>query len=759
MKKLFFFIVAVFISNDIYAQSILSGKVYDKSTNETIEGASVIIPDLKVGVVTNSEGNFILNHLPSKKTIIQVRMFGYALISNSVDLVKGENTINFYLLPQVLEKNEVVITGSAFTTSHAQSSLSVEPLEKKQLQSNGATNITEAISQVAGVSSISTGGGISKPVIRGLGYNRIVTINEGIRQEGQQWGDEHGLEIDQFAAERVEVLKGPASLLFGSDAIGGVINILAPLPASHGSINGEVTSQYQSNNHLYVQSAMLEGNQKGIVWCGRYTIKNAAAYSTPHQVVYNSAFNEANASGMIGINRKWGYQHVYFSSFQARYGMIEGDRDSNGLFVNHEGVSVSNAEALTRKLDLPFQYVNHYKISTLGSYFLKKGNLRTVFGWQKNQRMEFEDNEFIPGMSIDLTTMSADVKYYFPELKNYEVVIGWSGGAQANKNKGGVYLIPNYNSRETGVFASVKKTNNKWTKNVGLRYDYKNIIGDSLTSLFVAFNKLYAAWSGALGCTYEASDKLHFKGNLGRGFRIPNISELSANGIHEGTYRYEIGNPNLKPETSWQFDVGAGYENQKTGWELSLFYNYFNQFIYCRNAGMELFNSGNAVYPIFRYVQGNADFIGGEFSIDHHLTNQLHFENKFSYVKATNLETHLPIPYIPPFHFNSSLIYELLKNREGKLKSMQVSAQVDYFAKQNRIDSFETTTKQYSLISCGTNAHFESKHITFDIFCQVNNLTNVTYYNHLSRLKYIQVSGMGRNLTIGCSIPFGLVKH
>jgi iron complex outermembrane receptor protein len=464
-------------------------------------------------------------------------MFGYGGISVSVDMTTDVTSLELFLSPQILEKDEVVITGSAFATNHAQSSLSVDPIEKSQIQNAAATNITEALTQVAGVSSISTGGGIAKPVIRGLGYNRIVSINEGIRQEGQQWGDEHGLEIDQFSADRVEVLKGPASLLFGSDAIGGVINILEPFPAPLGTIKGELISQYQSNNKMYVVGAMAEGNQNGIVWRVRKTNKNAAAYSTPDEVVYNSAFNEDNASVMLGVNKKWGYQHFHFSSYQAQFGMIEGERDSTGLFVTPEGNSVTNSDALTRTIGLPFQRVNHYKVSSLGSYFIGKGNLRTVFGWQNNQRKEYEDDSSTPGMFIDLKTITGDAKYYFPQQNNWDIVVGISGGMQQNNNRGEEYLIPDYSSTDVGIFSSIKKVKDKWSRNFGLRYDWKTISADSLSGVFNSFDKSFNAISGSLGFTYEANDRLHFRWNAGRGFRVPNISELSANGVHEGTFR------------------------------------------------------------------------------------------------------------------------------------------------------------------------------------------------------------------------------
>ena len=759
MKRVFLFIVALLFCNDVKSQLIIKGKVLDKKTNEAIVGASVIIPEFKIGTITNENGEFKLTNFPQRKMLLQVRCVGYGSINVDVELTRDILSIELLLPPQILEKDEVVITGSAFATNHAQSSVSIDPIEKAQIQNTSASNITEALTQVAGVSSISSGGGIAKPVIRGLGYNRIVSINEGIRQEGQQWGDEHGLEIDQFSAERVEILKGPASLLFGSDAIGGVVNILEPFPAPLGTIKGELISQYQTNSKQYVVGAMAEGNQNGFVWRFRKTNKNAAAYSTPNEVIYNSAFNEDNASLMLGINKKWGYQHFHVSSYQAQFGMIEGERDSLGLFITSEGNSVSNDEALTRTIDLPFQRVNHYKVSSLGSYFIGKGNLRTVFGWQNNQRKEYEDDASAPGMFIDLKTVTGDVKYYFPQNNDWDIVVGLSGGMQQNNNKGQEYLIPDYSSTDVGVFSSVKKVKNKWSRNLGLRYDWKTISTDSLSGVFNSFERSFNAFSGSFGFTYEATERLHFRWNAGRGFRVPNISELSANGVHEGTFRYEVGNPDLKPETSWQFDAGLGYESEKIGGEFSLFYNAFNQFIYYRNSENQTMSVDNVNYPLFRYVQGDALFYGGEVSVDYHITEQVHFENKASYVWAINQETELALPYIPPFHLNSVLCYEFIKKQNGNWKSIKIKAQYDYFAKQNRIDQFESITEAYSLFGGGLSARYQSKNTCVDFYVIASNITNEVYYNHLSRLKYVGIAGMGRNLTIGCSIPFGILKN
>ncbi|MBK5286454.1 MAG: carboxypeptidase-like regulatory domain-containing protein, partial [Bacteroidia bacterium] len=297
MKFSFIILFTFFIVTRSVAQS-LSGTVEDKATGETLPGVAVYFPDLKTGAATDSKGHYEIKNLPKSKFIVQVKLIGYSTVTTTMDLSLITQK-NFTLSVAAIETPEVVITGSAFTAEHSQTSVPVVPVDKIQMLTVGTGNIISALSVTPGVSAIGTGEAVSKPVIRGLGYNRIVIVNEGIRQEGQQWGDEHGIEIDEFAADRIEILKGPASLLYGSDALGGVINILEPILPPAGKIRGVFNSKFSSNNQLTSNSIMLEGNQSGLVWRMRGTFKNAAPYQTPVERVFNSAFNEKNAEGLF----------------------------------------------------------------------------------------------------------------------------------------------------------------------------------------------------------------------------------------------------------------------------------------------------------------------------------------------------------------------------------------------------------------------------------------------------------------------------
>ncbi|MDP3433116.1 MAG: TonB-dependent receptor, partial [Bacteroidota bacterium] len=247
------------------AESNLSGTITDRNTGETLPRVSVYFPDLKTGTVSKSDGTYSISRLPSAKVLVQVSSTGYKLIAVSIDL-KLINLMDFALEPAITEISEVVVTGQSGGTEKNRTPAPVTTIPTTHLLENSASNIIDALASEPGISQVTTGVGISKPVIRGLGYNRVVVVNDGIRQEGQQWGDEHGIEIDEFAISKVEILKGPASLAYGSDAMAGVINLISAPFLPEGTISGQILSNFQTNNGLVGNSLNLAGNKNGFVW-------------------------------------------------------------------------------------------------------------------------------------------------------------------------------------------------------------------------------------------------------------------------------------------------------------------------------------------------------------------------------------------------------------------------------------------------------------------------------------------------------------
>lgn len=764
MKPVILYLCLLFSYTSVYAKLIpIEGKVIDGNTKESLPAAIVTIPDLKISVATDINGKFIFPEMPDKgKFLIEIRYVGYKTLIQIIDLSMKQDLV-YELFPSIIEANEVVVTGTAFSSDNRKNSTAVSSVSKDQLINRPSSNLIDAIAKIPGVSQVSTGGGISKPVIRGLSYNRVVTLVDGAKQEGQQWGDEHGMEVDQFSAERVEVLRGAASLLYGSDALGGVINVLEPLPSQEGHIRGELISSYQSNNGLSASTAMLQGNSKGFIWRGRASLKSAYSYNAPDGRIANTGFDETNFSGQLGLNKKWGYAHLNLSSFNSNVGLPDFSRNADGQFEDENGAVLSNKQLKDRTLFLPFQDIRHNKVALNSHILLGGGRLRTIMAYQNNQRRELEDDRTSPSLFFDLKTYSTDFKYYFNENNGWEPVIGLSGSVQNNRNRAEELLIPDYHSKELGLFAYAKKSWETTTFNLGLRFDARSISADQMTEdgspKFSNFRNSFSNLSGAAGFTKEFNDYFNFKANLGSAFRSPNIAELSSDGVHEGTFRYEIGNSDLNPENSYYADFAFEFNNNVVSASLGAFNNYIDNYIYNRQIGSETILIDTELLPVHRFVQDNANLSGIEAGLTLHPAEIIHFENTFSFTRGINRATNKPLPFIPAGVLRNEIRLE--PELKG-LKSTYLSVSLDNVFKQNRVDSFETPTGSYTLLGLGLGSTFMMKNQPVRLNISVNNLFDKAYYDHLSRFKPGRLDesdinagyfNQGRNISFGLYLP------
>lgn len=765
--------LCLFISIAASANTLpVTGKVVDASNQTTLPGATLTIPDLKITAVTDINGKFTFKSLPVRgKLIIQIQYVGYKTLAQTVDMT-AHTPLVFALQPTSIETKEVVITGTPTSSNNKQNSTAVSTMNREDLL-KPSTNLIDAIAkQVPGFSQITTGPSISKPVIRGLSYNRVVTLDDGVKQQGQQFGDEHGVEIDQFKVDRVEVLKGAASLLYGSDALGGVINLLEPLTPPEGEIRGEVVSNYSTNNGLSGNSLMLTGNDNGFVWRGRGSYKNAYSFNTPAGYFPNSGFNETDLNGMVGLNKGWGYSHLTLSYFKNNIGFYDPEFNSAGQYVNDDGMVFTDKDYKSHTIDFPRQDIRHFKIALDNNFVLSSGSLKVNLGYQRNQRRELDNAT--PSLYFDLSTYSGDVKYYVNATNGWEPVFGISADAGRSLNKGTEFLIPAYDTYGGGVFGYVKKTWDKNTFNVGLRYDYRDNTGKALTEngtvRFAPFTNTSSNVSFASGYTHEFTDHLNFKANAGTAFRAPNTAELGSNGVHEGTFRYEVGNPGLSPERSYQTDATFQYDNNMISASLGIYNNYIHNFIYAANAKGDNMtvtddNGNPQLYPVYRYTQVNANLYGVEASLTIHPVSYIHLDNTFGYTHAQNTTLNRPLSFIPAGVMHNTI---RLEPKTGKLQESYVSFGLDNYFAQNRFDAaFETPTAAYTLINAGIGTTVIAGRQKIRIYAAFNNLTNKKYYDALSRLKpgrldqtdpTLGVYNPGRNITFGINIPFVLKK-
>lgn len=777
----------------------LSGKVMDKNNHTPLPGATIYLPDLRVGAASDAQGNYIIKNLPKGTYLVEVHYIGYAAFTQSV-VIKGATNTDFLLSETLIEKNEVVVTGVNLATSMKKNPTPISVLRRADLDAHISTNIIDAVSKVAGVTQLSTGPAISKPIIRGLGYNRVVVVGDGIRQEGQQWSDEHGIEIDDYNVGKIEILKGPASLVYGSDALAGVVNIVPPSPLPLGKIQGNVEANYLSNNGMIAYHADIAGNNNGFSWSVFGTQKWAHDYKNKYDgYVFNSRFKNTNYGASIGINKKWGYSHLSFTSFNQHLGLVEGDRDEQGRFIKPVDINgeakeevATNSDFKSYSMNVPKQQINHNKVVWDNNLYLNNGGrLGLTLGYQLNQRREYANvlapDE--PELYLKLRTLNYSLKYFFPEMKGWQTTVGVSGMQQQNKISGEEFLIPAYDLFDFGVFAITRKSFDKLTITGGVRFDTRSLNSKSLLldsdgkpapdgeAKFPAFDRNFSNVSASAGLSYEASDRVTLKLNLARGFRAPNISELAANGVHEGTIRYEYGNPDLKAETSTQVDAGVDFTSEHVSLGASLFYNHINNYIFSRKllnaAGTDSIptDDNEDGYAAFKYQQTNANLYGGELTVDihPHPIDWLHFENSFSYVRATAgnaTDSTKNLPAIPAARWLAELKGKF-KKVGGPIRNAYVGVQMDKNFKQQDIYSAystETATDGYTLFNAGFGSDFVNKkdRTLFSLHFAVNNLTDVAYQNHLSRLKYAPVNevtgrngvfGMGRNFSVKLAIP------
>ena len=765
----------------------LKGKVVNETTGEVLPGATIYLHDLKRGTIADLNGFFLLNEIPAGTHLIEISFAGF---SNRIESVLLNESLdkNFSLKPAITEHNEVVVTGVAAATSLKRVSTPAVIIKKQDLLSGASSNIIEAITKKPGINLLGTGPAVSKPVIRGLGYNRVVVINDGLRQEGQQWGDEHGIEIDEYSIQKAEVLKGPASIMYGSDAIAGVINFVTQTSVAEGTISGSFLSNYQSNNQLRGFFGNIGGNKKGFSFNAYASTKAAGDYQNKFDgYVFNSKFREFNAGVAAGVNKKWGYSQWIFSSFNQRLGLVEGERDANGNFVKFGGTSLeapaTDDDFAATKPFIPYQHIIHQKLVTDNSFYLGKGKLNLNIGVQQNQRMEYGEAEEpdTKELFFDLKTLNYNLQYHSPSVNNGRFSVGVAGMNQNNTNKGEEAIIPDYNINDIGAFIFAQKKIEKLNLSGGLRFDHRSLQGEELMEgadvKFQSFSRSFSNITGSAGLTYELTGNFLFRLNLARGFRAPNMAELASNGAHEGTNRYEIGNTNLKSEVSLQADAGLEWNTEHISLNAALFHNNINNYIFIEkvasiNGGDSLISVDGEQLYVFRFVQQNARLYGMELSFDihPHPLDWLHIENSFSYVRGllqTPIEGNKNIPFIPAARFLSELRVDLFKHKNYSFRNTYVKLELDHnFQQQKAFTAFntETETPSYTLLNAGLGTDvFTKNEKRFSLFFVVQNITDVSYQNHLSRLKYtgsnpvtgrMGVFNMGRNFSIKLHIPF-----
>ncbi len=691
------------------------------------------------------------------------------------------DSIKSLLLP------DVVVTESYQQRQAKKSALAVDVVDQDFLRKHFTGNFIQAMENIPGVQTMDIGSGFSKPMIRGMGFNRIAVLENGIKQEGQQWGADHGLELDAFNIGTVNVLKGPSSLLYGSDAMGGVIDITSPPVPSVDMLFGDVTLLGKSVNGTLGGSFML-GIKKSFWYAQvRYSEQHFGDYRIPTDtIVYltqKMPVYGRKLKNTAGIERNIGFFAQYQRQrYKANYS-VSNVYQKTGFFPGAHGIpDVSRVEddGDSRNMELPYSKVNHLKVTTLQQYAWEKLVLSGDFGFQNNHREEWSvfhthyGSQPVPEkdpekeLAFNLNTLSASVKVRFIGSSSWEHALGWDGQHQRNDISGYSFLLPEYYRSTTGLlWLTTYKPNNVISVSGGMRYDYGYIHISSHEDAYLAdylrkqgydeeqvehykwnshaVKKKFGDYSFSLGLVWTPSERHMVKANVGRSFRLPGANELAANGVHHGTFRHEQGDTNLKSEQGWQMD--ASYNLRYNGFSISVspFVSWFSNYIFLRPTGewSVLPHAGQ----IYRYTGAEALFAGTEATIDIHFLRSFNYRISGEYVYTYNCDEHIPLSFSPPFSMRNTLTWQR--------KQVMLYAEWQSIARQNRVERNEDRTPGANLFHLGGSLNIPIRgNQAIEITLTARNIFNTRYYNHLSFYRKVEIPEPGRNFQLLIKIPF-----
>ena len=730
MKK---FIIALFlgISALLQAQNTISGTVTDMF-NKPVKGVSVSISELHKGTTTDENGKYQFSNLPNRTLKINFTMLGFATQNQSVSIGSNENILNVLLEEAIFEMDEVIVS-TAFNKIQSQNVMKVEHETIKNLQRKGTSTLIEGLATIPGVSQVSTGASIGKPVIRGLSGNRVLVYSQGVRIENQQFGDEHGLGLNDAGVESVEVIKGPASLLYGSDALGGVLYFNPEKFANANTFKANFSQKYFSNTLGSNTSLGLKTSTDNWKFMTRGSYNTHSDYKIADgERVTNTRYNETDFKTGIG------YSNSKFSSV-LRYNYNKLD-----LGIPEEGIA---EQSTSKKTEFPKQGIFNHLLSLNSIFYLENSKIDLDLGYIANDRSEFEDSN-AAALHMKLKTFNYNVKYHLPKTGKIETIVGIQGMHQTNRNSGEEYLIPDAVTNDFGVFGTA---NYEWNRNVlqaGLRFDNRNIKTEAQgiageEGSFEAVDKSFDSFNAALGYKTNLVDDLTLRLNIATGFRAPNLAELTSNGVHEGTNRYEVGNTNLKTEQNIQTDLNLEYKNSHFEFFVNGFYNHINNYIYTSATGETIDTN-----LVFDYIQDNAKLYGGEVGLHlhPHPLDWLHFETSFETVTGKKQNNDY-LPLIPANNWDNTIRTEFkIKNLlEDGYATLNVSSTFN----QKNVSGFETTSNGYTLVNLGFGGTMKLGKTAFDISVNGNNLLDKKYIAHLSRLKTDGIPNIGRTIVLG----------
>lgn len=744
----------------------LSGHVIDSDTKDKLVNATVSLLEPGRTIVTNDNGDFVFDNLCAGNYRIRITHISCDTVLQKIVLTKTTH-VDFNLPHAVNTLDNVTVTA----LRGLQNTGIKKELTGRELEETKGLSLAEALSKLNGVSMLQTGSTIAKPVIHGLHSNRILTINNGVRQEGQQWGNEHAPEIDPFIADNLVVIKGVDELRYGSDAIGGVILVnpkaLRHLPGSY----GEVNTAYFTNNRQYVVSAMFEQQLKKLPAFSyrlQGTFKQGANVTTPDYRLNNTGIKEENFSATAGWKKDKYNLELFYSQFHTNIGIFTGSHIGNLTDLQNAIASNKPADIFlgenTYSINRPYQDVLHRLVKLKSTFTSGKSKFNVLLAAQYNHRKEYDvvRSSAIKGAQLNLSilTLSEDISWDHPEVKNIKGTFGIASMQQDNAYTGR-YFIPNYLSATFGGYWIEKWTKHQWEIEGGLRYDAKKV--DTKRLLFngtesnYVFN--YSTLASSFNTAYKIGQQAKANISITLANRAPYVNELLSDGIHQGTGTYEQGDINLKTERSVNIAAGFTYANKAKTFnaDITLYNNQISNFIYQQPRPEEPVLTIAGAFPKLKYQQTNALLRGADIALNYDLTQHILITSKASLLRAYNRSINDWLILMPSDRLTNELTYNF--NNQGKLNNTYLSLELATVFKQTRVPSdkngkqdYKDPTAGYNLFNLNASSIVTVGKTPVTISIGAKNLFNQSYREYLNSFRYF-TDDIGRNVSIRIKVP------
>lgn len=719
-----------------------SGSVVDHESKEPIPFATILFVEIETGITSDKNGKFLYTGKLPQHTKVIVNATGYESLFQTIE--NPDTVLTFEMEKAHIELEEFMV--ASVGTMQDNSITNVERKSMEELSIIQPNDIGEAIANIPSVYNLSTGTGISKPVIRGMSGMRVVTYYNGLRIENQQWGGDHGMGINDNGIGSVEIIKGPSSLLFGADALGGVLYLSEEPYADQNSTAIYYKSGFESNAMKLDNSFGLKTSKNKLKFNLFANYTTAADYQLANgKYVKNSRYNQKDVKASIGYNKNNWVMNARYNYNQSRIGIPGHTHDS--IYTVDDFLSTKQG----RDKSVPAQDITNHFALLENKFYLKNSTLKIRTGFTSNELIEYHEKFTVEGIDMILNNYTYNIIWDRSISKDHHLIFGSQGMMQRiiNQPNAEEQLIPNASIDDIGGYILLQGKIQKWNYQIGGRYDQRYLMINN--SDFDINNKSYNGINYSAGIN-KSFNKIKVRLNASSGFRPPHSSELLINGIHHGTMRYEIGSTELKSEKGTQLDFALEYKGEHLFLGFNPYINVIKNYIYITPVDSSVNN-----YPVYEYTQDpNAKLYGGDFSFHYHphFAHKLHIEHNTSYIYAEKSDGST-LPLIPQTRLNTQLKYQL----EGKKKVHfeYIALQHLYFFDQNRVDLFETVSKGYNLFHLGTSLDVNSK-LPIKVQFGVKNLLNVAYTNHLSRLKNYQIPAPGRNFYITLKININHIK-